>query len=240
MICLWLGPPWFSYWFSFTLAYCRISHEYSSLFIIVIYLIFMFSLWCIDWVGSLYANRIFMYFCISSSSWCLGRAAVCDCGTPWTFPLPFFFNTIYQFIIPSWECILRFPMYTKKRFKSACANAQADLNLCSHLRPKIRLLTYRLVWRCGSSDVAAFMVRNTWRGPLCHYMLATKACIRYALYILIRVSFSSLKKWMNKVELSYKKRIHGSDCVDIQNDQLAFAFGSQHKGTFITGGIIFW
>ena len=33
-----------SYWFSFTLAYSRISHEYSSLFIIVINLIFMFSL----------------------------------------------------------------------------------------------------------------------------------------------------------------------------------------------------
>ena len=64
---LWLGPPWFNYWFSFTLAYSRISHEYSSLFIIVINLIFMFSLWCIDWVGSLYANRIFMYFCIKGS-----------------------------------------------------------------------------------------------------------------------------------------------------------------------------
>ena len=36
--------PWFNYWFSFTLAYSRISHEYSSLFIIVINLIFMFSL----------------------------------------------------------------------------------------------------------------------------------------------------------------------------------------------------
>ena len=43
-ICLWLGPPWFNYWFSFTLVYSRISHEYSSLFIIVINLIFMFSL----------------------------------------------------------------------------------------------------------------------------------------------------------------------------------------------------
>ena len=39
-----LNPPWFNYWFSFTLAYSRISHEYSSLFIIVINLIFMFSL----------------------------------------------------------------------------------------------------------------------------------------------------------------------------------------------------
>ena len=27
---------------------------------------------------------------VSSSSWCYGRAAVCDCGTPWTFLLPFF------------------------------------------------------------------------------------------------------------------------------------------------------
>ena len=66
IIYLWLGPPWFNYWFSFTLAYSRISHEYS-LFIIMINLILMFSLWCIDWVGSLYANRIFMYFCIKSS-----------------------------------------------------------------------------------------------------------------------------------------------------------------------------
>ena len=41
-ICLWLDPPWFNYWFSFTLAYSKISHEYSSfLFIIVINLIFL-------------------------------------------------------------------------------------------------------------------------------------------------------------------------------------------------------
>ena len=44
MICLWLGTPWFNYGFSFTLAYSTISHEYSSLFIIVINLIFVFSL----------------------------------------------------------------------------------------------------------------------------------------------------------------------------------------------------
>ena len=37
MSLAWL--PWFSYWFSFTLAHSRISHEYSSLFIIVINLI---------------------------------------------------------------------------------------------------------------------------------------------------------------------------------------------------------
>ena len=29
------------------------------------------------------------FLSVSSSSWCLGRAAVCDCGTPLTFLLPF-------------------------------------------------------------------------------------------------------------------------------------------------------
>ena len=29
---------------------------------------------------------------VSSSALCLGRAAACDCGTPWTFRLPFFFG----------------------------------------------------------------------------------------------------------------------------------------------------
>ena len=42
---------------------------------------------------------VFSYVCsicaclvlsVSSSSLCLGRAAVCNCGTPWTFLLPFF------------------------------------------------------------------------------------------------------------------------------------------------------
>ena len=28
---------------------------------------------------------------VSTSSWCLRRAAVCDCGTPWTFLLPFLY-----------------------------------------------------------------------------------------------------------------------------------------------------
>ena len=40
-ICLWLSPPWFNYWFSFTVAYSRISHEYPSLFIIVINIWFL-------------------------------------------------------------------------------------------------------------------------------------------------------------------------------------------------------
>ena len=32
---------------------------------------------------------------VSSSSWCLGRAAACDYGTPWTFLLSFLY-TVYE------------------------------------------------------------------------------------------------------------------------------------------------
>ena len=39
--------------------------------------------------------RLFVCACldlsVSSSSWGLGRASVCDCGTPWTLLLPFFY-----------------------------------------------------------------------------------------------------------------------------------------------------
>ena len=44
--------------------------------------------------ANLRAFRTFVRFAfvwfVSSFSWCLGRAAVCDCGTPWSFLLPFF------------------------------------------------------------------------------------------------------------------------------------------------------
>ena len=33
---------------------------------------------------------------VSSSSWGLGRAAVCDCGTPWTFLVHFFEPTLFE------------------------------------------------------------------------------------------------------------------------------------------------
>ena len=35
-------------------------------------------------------HRVCLDLTVSSSSWGLGRAAVCDCSTPWTFLLPFF------------------------------------------------------------------------------------------------------------------------------------------------------
>ena len=35
---------------------------------------------------------------VSSSSWCLERAEVCDCGTPWTFYLPLFIYFSFFFL----------------------------------------------------------------------------------------------------------------------------------------------
>ena len=42
---------------------------------------------------------------VSSSSWSLGWAAFCDCGTPWTFLLPFFFLPMEQIN----KTVLNFP-----------------------------------------------------------------------------------------------------------------------------------
>ena len=41
-------------------------------------------------------SYVCLVFSVSSSSWCLGRAAVCDYGTPWAFLLPFFPLILYQ------------------------------------------------------------------------------------------------------------------------------------------------
>ena len=37
-----------------------------------------------------FVRYVVVWFCVFSSSLCLGRAAVCDCGVSWTFLLPFF------------------------------------------------------------------------------------------------------------------------------------------------------
>ena len=40
---------------------------------------------------------------VSSFSWGLGRAADCDCGTPWTFLLPFlYFQLLLYLQISNW------------------------------------------------------------------------------------------------------------------------------------------
>ena len=39
----------------------------------------------------------FVVLFVSFSSWCLARAAVCDCGTPWSFLLPVFHPLFLEF-----------------------------------------------------------------------------------------------------------------------------------------------
>ena len=57
-----LDLSWCNYWLSFTLAHSIIGNEYSSLFVIVIVLVFMFSLWCVGWVGGFCAAG---FLCVS-------------------------------------------------------------------------------------------------------------------------------------------------------------------------------
>ena len=62
-----MSLPWFNYGFSFTLAYSKISHEYSSLFIIVINLIFVFRFDALTELGAFMRTEFLMCFCIKSS-----------------------------------------------------------------------------------------------------------------------------------------------------------------------------
>ena len=45
-------------------------------------------------------------------TWCLGRAAVCDCGIPWTFLIPFFMlNGIVKQIFCMNNSFVRIPFF---------------------------------------------------------------------------------------------------------------------------------
>ena len=80
----------FNQWVSFTLAYSRISHEYSSLFIIVINLIFMFSLWCIEF-GAFMRTE---FLCISVLRVASGpRVKLVSCKSALNPPPPVVYST---------------------------------------------------------------------------------------------------------------------------------------------------
>ena len=60
--------PWFNYWFSITLAYSRISHEYSSLFIIVINLILYFRFDALTDLGAFMRTEFLYIFVLRVAS----------------------------------------------------------------------------------------------------------------------------------------------------------------------------
>ena len=65
------------------------------------------SLKCFSYVCSIFACLVLS---VSSTSWCLERAVVCDCGIPWTFLLPFFcFRTFVRFALV-WFCLFPLPL----------------------------------------------------------------------------------------------------------------------------------
>ena len=86
MICLWLSPPWFNYWFSFTLAYSRISHEYSSLFIIVINLILCFRFDALTELGAFMRTKFLCIFVLRVASG--PRVKLAGCKSALTTPPP--------------------------------------------------------------------------------------------------------------------------------------------------------
>ena len=67
---------------------------------------------------------------VSTSSWGLGRAAVCDCGTPWTFLLPFF---------------VLFCSYVFSPFSIAITSLGEERAIFSAFRTFVR---FALVWFC--------------------------------------------------------------------------------------------
>ena len=54
-----------------------------------------------------------VWFCLSSSFWCLGRAAAYDCSPPWTFLLPFFYIPILIIVVTEDSRI--YPKYFDKQ-----------------------------------------------------------------------------------------------------------------------------
>ena len=47
-------------------------------------------------LGNVCSICVCLVFSVFSSSWCLGRAAACEYGTPWTFLLPFLLQKVHR------------------------------------------------------------------------------------------------------------------------------------------------
>ena len=83
---------------SYSLLLCGLFYEAISCVILFLYFSVLLAL-RLPRLGKRELILVLFYVClicagfdlsVSSSSWCLGTAAVCDCGTPWTFLLSLF------------------------------------------------------------------------------------------------------------------------------------------------------
>ena len=80
---------------------------------------------------------------VSSSSWGLGRAVVCDCGTPWTFLLPLFFrhsSKIFNIIKNMYQSVRGLVKigYLLRQIFSSKTRSKASL----YLKPNIYFFIY--------------------------------------------------------------------------------------------------
>ena len=84
-----------------------------------------------------------MNLSVSSSSWCLGKAAVCDCSTPWNFLLPPFFTLRGDlfYVLP---CVILFLCFSVLLALRLPRLGKRDLILV-HFRTFVRFV---LVWIC--------------------------------------------------------------------------------------------
>ena len=67
----------------------------------------------------------FLVLSVSSSSWCLGRAAACDYGTPWTFLLPFFVLNLRNYKFHS-KYVIKQPPFTDGEQQTYRTGGEAD------------------------------------------------------------------------------------------------------------------
>ena len=91
-----------------------------------------------------------------SSSWCLGRAAVCDCGTPWTFLFHFLIYSKRNYYLEEWthwlknEIGLETPMLTNYIFVTwSCIGING--RYLSRVTPASQAELFCWSFQCGSS-----------------------------------------------------------------------------------------
>ena len=88
----------------------------------------------------LYVCSIFacLVLSVSSSSWCLGKAAACDCGTPWIFLLPFFKNTNAWKDVKNKTTVIELKSNSTERFKNILRH-ELQLKWIKRLQTPFRL-----------------------------------------------------------------------------------------------------
>ena len=94
---------------------------------------------CFSYVCSIW---VCLDLSVSSSSWCLGRAAVCDCGTPWTFLLPFFFTLIAFTLFSLYLLVHALCWFTVPTSTSLCLGVWFYLSNLEHSYPNGMCLCY--------------------------------------------------------------------------------------------------